>query len=218
VPKTRLPGIVRDHLEKALAAALAAVEAYNKPGSNFRTAHYIVMITIAWTALFHAIFFETGRRPWYRKKTSGKGKGIRYIYVDGDPKHWELAECIKEYFADKHPSERMNLTFIAGLRHKIEHRHLIEPLWTLEAAAAIIPMSNPAALRMFMSRHKDELPPPRYRGHGRHFERRYLSSSEIKLIRDLLSSPKSRHTKRYSKTNPTAKVALGAYKRLLDTA
>jgi len=28
--------------EKAGAAAVAAVEAYNKPGSHFRTAHYIV--------------------------------------------------------------------------------------------------------------------------------------------------------------------------------
>lgn len=119
-----LPRIVRDHLEKARAAALAAVEAYNKPGSHFRTAHYIVMMTIAWTALFHATFFKNGRRPWYRKKTPGGG--IRYQYVDGEPKHWELAECVKEYFGDKNSPERANLTFLLGLRNKIEHRHLPE--------------------------------------------------------------------------------------------
>jgi hypothetical protein len=111
-------------LEKARAAALAAVEAYNKPGSHFRTAHYIVLIAIAWTALFHAVFFKNGRRPWYRKRTAGKG--VRYVYVDGEPKHWELSECLKEYWGDKNPAERANLQFLVGLRHRIEHRHLPE--------------------------------------------------------------------------------------------
>jgi len=111
-------------LEKARAAALAAVKAYNKPGSYFRTAHYIVIMMMAWTALFHAIFFKNGRRPWHRKKTAGKG--VRYVYVDGEPKHWELSECLREYWTDKNPPERANLQFLVGLRHKIEHRHLPE--------------------------------------------------------------------------------------------
>jgi len=114
--------VVRDHLEKARAAALAGVEAYNKPGSHFRTAHYIVMMMMAWTALFHAVFFKSGRRPWHRKKTAGKS--VRYVYVDDEPKHWELSECLREYWADKNPPERANLQFLVGLRHKIEHRHL----------------------------------------------------------------------------------------------
>src|SRR5439155_24165092 len=96
----RLPKIVRDHLEKARAPGIAAVEAYNKPGSHFRTAHYIVLIMMAWTALLHAIFFKNGRRPWYRKKTP---KGVRYVHVDGEPKHWELETCLDEFFQDKHP-------------------------------------------------------------------------------------------------------------------
>lgn len=133
-----LPRIARDHLQKARAAALAAVEAYNKPGSHFRTAHFIVMMTLGWTALFHATFFKNGRRPWYRKKTAGKG--VRYVKVDGEPKHWELSECLKEYWADKNPSERANLQFLVGLRHKIEHRHLPELDATLygECQAALM--------------------------------------------------------------------------------
>ena len=63
---------------------MAAVEAYNKPGSRFRTAQYIVLIVMGWTALFHVIFFKSGHRPWHRKKT--KGKGVRYVKVDGEPK------------------------------------------------------------------------------------------------------------------------------------
>lgn len=121
-----LPLTVKHNLEKARSAAIAAVEVYNRPGPRFRAAQYLVMIVIAWTALFHAIFYRRGRRPWYRKKTSGAGTGVRYIKVDGEPKHWELAQCFKEYYQDRNPPERKNLEFLLGLRNKIEHRHLPE--------------------------------------------------------------------------------------------
>ncbi len=117
-----LPQVVRDNIEKCRAAAIAAVEAYNRPGRRFRTAQFIVLITIAWTALFHAVFFRRSRRPWYRKKTAGGG--IRYVKIDGEPKHWELAECLNEYYGANHPPERKNLEFLIGLRNKIEHRNI----------------------------------------------------------------------------------------------
>ncbi|MDY6954186.1 MAG: DUF3644 domain-containing protein [Thermodesulfobacteriota bacterium] len=121
-----LPLVVKDNLEKARWAAIAAVEAYNRPGPRFRTAQYLVMIVIAWTALFHAVFYRRGHRPWYRKKTSGKGTGVRYIKIEGEPKHWDLAICLKKYYQDRNPPERRNLEFLIGLRNKIEHRHLPE--------------------------------------------------------------------------------------------
>jgi len=117
-----LPKVVLQHLEKSRAAALAAVEVYNKPGSQFKTAHYLVMMTIAWTALFHAIFFKRGNKPWHRKKNSGSR--ILYEKVDGEYKHWELRDCLREFFQGDNPPERQNLEFIIGLRNKIEHRHL----------------------------------------------------------------------------------------------
>jgi hypothetical protein len=118
-----LPTIVREHLEKSRAAAIAAVEVYNKPGPHFRTAHYVVLMVIAWTGLFHAIFYRRRMKPWYtRKEAAGKGK--RYVYVDGEVKHWDLAECVKRYYGDQHPPARHNLRFIIGLRNKIEHRNL----------------------------------------------------------------------------------------------
>lgn len=120
----KLPGIVRDHLAKCEAAVIAAVEAYNRPGPRFRTAQYIVLITIAWTALFHALFFRRGRRPWYTSRTGATGRGRRYVKVDGEPKHWDLADCLKQYFGGSTPPERKNLEFLVGLRNKIEHRHL----------------------------------------------------------------------------------------------
>ena len=116
----------KQQLEKCRHAALAAVEAYNKPGPRFRTAHYIVLITIAWTACFHAIFYNQGRRPWFRKRNSSTGRGVRYQKIDGEPRHWDLKQCLKEHFGDSNPPERQNLDFLIGLRNKIEHRHLPE--------------------------------------------------------------------------------------------
>jgi hypothetical protein len=116
---------VKHNLEKARSAALAAVEIYNRPGPRFRTAYYIVLIIIAWTALFHATFYKRGTSPWY-KQHGRNPRGDRYVRVDGDPKHWDLSECLKQYFEGNSPPERRNLEFLIGLRNKIEHRHLPE--------------------------------------------------------------------------------------------
>jgi hypothetical protein len=120
-----LPQSVKDNIEKCRAATIAAVDVYNRPGPRFRTAHYIVLIVIAWTALFHAIFYRKRTKPWY--KTKGKNpKGDRYVHVEGEPKHWDLGECLKQHFGGNNPAERKNLEFLIGLRNKIEHRHLPE--------------------------------------------------------------------------------------------
>ncbi|MPZ46464.1 MAG: DUF3644 domain-containing protein [Betaproteobacteria bacterium] len=120
-----LPQPAKDNLAKCQSAAIAAVEVYNRPGPRFRTAHFIVLIIMAWTALFHAIYYSKRTKHWY--KTKGKNaKGDRYQHIDGEPKHWELSECLKQYFQEKNPPERKNLEFLIGLRNKIEHRHLPE--------------------------------------------------------------------------------------------
>lgn len=100
------------------------MEVYNRPGPRFRTAQFIVLIVIGWTALFHAIFYKKGVKPWYKRKKEKGGRGARYVRIDGDPKHWDLAECVKEYYGGAIPPERKNLEFLIGLRNKIEHRHL----------------------------------------------------------------------------------------------
>ncbi len=119
-----LPQVVKDNIEKCRSCAIAAVDAYNRPGPRFRTAQYIVLIVMAWTALLHAIFYRKGRRPWYRKTRDGKG--VRYVKIDGEPKHWDLSECLTQYLGEKYPPERRNLDFLIGLRNKVEHRHLPE--------------------------------------------------------------------------------------------
>jgi len=119
-----LPRAVREHLEKAQTSALSAVENYNKPGIFFRTRTYVILMVIAWTSLFHAIFYWRNQKPWYIAK--GSGRGTRYMKVDEEPKHWELSKCIKEYYRDQNPPERKNLEFILRLRNKIEHRNYPE--------------------------------------------------------------------------------------------
>lgn len=134
-----LPLRVKENLEKTRYAAVAAVDAYNRPGPQFRTAQFIVMIVIAWTALLHAVFFRRGTKPWYRARIKGVTTA-RYEKIDGEPKHWDLSECLKHYFKSANPPERQNLEFLIGLRNKIEHRHLphIDPSVYGECQAALI--------------------------------------------------------------------------------
>lgn len=132
-----LPHNVRDCITKVRTCAIAAVEAYNRPGPRFRTAQYVILIVMAWTALFHAIFYRRRKKPWYRRRGV---KAVRYQKIDGEPKHWDLAECLKQYYKDKNPPERQNLDFLLGLRNKIEHRHLpiLDPSLYGECQAALL--------------------------------------------------------------------------------
>lgn len=115
-----LPVDVQANLHKAREAALLAVETYNRPATSFRSAGYIVLMIVAWTALFHAIFARKKIKPYYRQKRHPR----RFERVDGDFKWWELSECIQQYYKDQNPAVRKNLEFMVKLRNKIEHRFL----------------------------------------------------------------------------------------------
>jgi hypothetical protein len=68
--KPQLPELVEQLLNKSRDAALLSVDAYNRPSSSFRTESFIVTMTIAWTALLHAIF-ERDRKPYYHLDKTG---------------------------------------------------------------------------------------------------------------------------------------------------
>ena len=70
----RLSKHVKICLQKAVDSALLAVETYNKPAIKFKSGGFIVLMSIAWTSLFHAIFLKNGIKPYYRDKVSGKIK------------------------------------------------------------------------------------------------------------------------------------------------
>jgi hypothetical protein len=116
-----LPNNVKISLEKARDAALLAVEIYNKPAIKFKSGGYISMMIIAWTALFHAIYFRKKIKPFY------KGENGRFKKRENDFYYWELDECLRKYFgADSSNPIRVNLQFFIPLRNKIEHRSLPE--------------------------------------------------------------------------------------------
>jgi len=115
----RLPSEAAANVRKAREAVLLAVETYNRPGTVFRSAGYIVLMVIGWTALFHAIFFKRKVKPYYRKRGSR-----RFVWVSGEHKTWELDECLKQFYQDQNPAPRKNLEFFIELRNKIEHRFL----------------------------------------------------------------------------------------------
>ena len=48
----RLPVEVSANVSKAREAALLAVEVYNRPATAFRSAGYIILMIVSWTALF----------------------------------------------------------------------------------------------------------------------------------------------------------------------
>lgn len=114
-----LPRQVRELLGKARQSALLAVETYNRPNAPFRTFGYIVLMQIAWTSLLHAIFLRRRVKPFHRKK-GGRNFEIR----DGEPKRWELEECVSQYWAGAQSAVAQNLRFMIRLRNKIEHREL----------------------------------------------------------------------------------------------
>jgi hypothetical protein len=116
-----LPRQVKAALQKARDSALLAVEVYNKPAVAFKSGGYITLMVIAWTSLLHAIFFRRKTKPYY------KGENRRFIRLDGDLKHWELDECLRQYYgADVMNPVRKNLEFFIPLRNKIEHRSMPE--------------------------------------------------------------------------------------------
>ncbi len=116
-----LPKSVKKCLEKSVDCALLAVETYNKPAIKFKSGGYIVLMTIAWTAFFHAIFFRKKIKPFYKKKNN------RFEIKDGDYCYWELSTCVKKYFTtDLNNPIKKNLEFFIPLRNIVEHKSLPE--------------------------------------------------------------------------------------------
>jgi hypothetical protein len=115
--KPQLAGGAEALVRKARESALLGLHIYNSPTTVFRTEGFSVMMVIAWTAMFHAIFEKRGTSYFYVDK-----KGVP-ILIDGDKKAWELGECASQFYGGAQPPARANLEFFIKLRNKIEHRY-----------------------------------------------------------------------------------------------
>ena len=76
-----LPRAVKSSLEKACDSALLAVEVYNKPAVKFKSGGYIALMIIAWTSLFHAIFFRRNRSLTIKSRTVAMKSGRANIAI-----------------------------------------------------------------------------------------------------------------------------------------
>lgn len=103
---------------KARESALLAVDAYNRPGTSFRTAGFLVMMVIAWTSALLAKFRSEDISPHYLDNKTGRVKR-----VDGSPKMWSPIECVKKAFTNAKDPVRANLEFAIQLRNRVEHTH-----------------------------------------------------------------------------------------------
>jgi hypothetical protein len=100
----------RTFIEKSVKSALLAVEIYNKPAIDYRTEGYIVMMNIAWTSLFHAIFANSSKNYKYKNKNSL------------EEKYFEIGKCLTVYQGLLKKEIEANLNFLIDLRDLIEHR------------------------------------------------------------------------------------------------
>lgn len=116
--KPNLPEKVESLVLKAHNFAILAIDIYNRPLTPFRSYGYIVMMNIAWTALFHAIF-ENDSIDYFYKLEDGN-----YEIIDGDKKAWDLKSCLKQANTIISPAEIANLKLFIKLRNKIEHRYV----------------------------------------------------------------------------------------------
>lgn len=113
-------------LNKSRESAILAINIYNNPSTVFRSGGFIVLMHIAWTSLFHAIFEKKGIRYYHKDPKDRR----RYLRIDGELKAWELSRCAKEYFKNEMNPKYQNICFFIGLRNKIEHRFMpsIDPM------------------------------------------------------------------------------------------
>jgi len=122
----RLAPTVQESVVKAKEAALSAVQVYNNPTAMFRSANFIVLMIIAYTSLFHAIF-KRDAVDYREYKSPGQPRT-----VNGQVCLWDVLKSVAFYitnYGQKYrkgmcPAMVANLTAMAELRNMIEHRDM----------------------------------------------------------------------------------------------
>jgi hypothetical protein len=122
---------VEELVIKARESALAAVQHYNNPLTVFRTGNYLVLMIIAYTALFHAILQRAGV-----DYSEPKSDGTQKLTKDGEQYLWDALHSARYYaqhYGDSYSADPKfltavvtNLELLTPIRHQIEHRHMPE--------------------------------------------------------------------------------------------
>ena len=119
--RTRACKSLKDELvKKSREAMLAAVQVYNNPQITFKSETFIALSVISWTYLMHAYYRQ--HQIEYRYHTKVGKKKVFDRTKNGAYKYWELERCLND---DKCPLDnetKLNLRFLIGIRHEIEHQ------------------------------------------------------------------------------------------------
>ena len=117
--RKRSPRVKTQLLHKSREAALNAVQTFNNPLTTFKTETFIVLMVIAWMYLLHAYYRHKRVEYRYYKKGLKRRKFDRT--KSGGFKYWELERCLNDRSCPLDRPTKLNLRFLIGLRHEIEH-------------------------------------------------------------------------------------------------
>lgn len=106
-------------LQNSREAALNAVQTFNNPLTTFKAETFIVLMNIAWMYLLHAYYRREGVE--YRYCTKGPKRRKVDRTRTGAFKYWELERCLNDDACPLDRPTKLNLRFLIGLRHEIEH-------------------------------------------------------------------------------------------------
>jgi len=113
-PKKHWPMVEVSRDEASLATRL-----YNDPAEVRSFEGFAVHMHLAWLYLLHAELTRDGTDFRYHRKDNPR----LLVKVDGEPKRWELAQCVAHRWPKPDDPVRLNIEFFIGLRNKIEHRY-----------------------------------------------------------------------------------------------
>lgn len=112
--------VSKELLKKSRESALAAVQVFNNPAITFKSEIFVVMMVISWTYLLHAYFRKQGIEYRYHRFVGARKRYDKT--AKGAHKFWELERCLIEAGSLVQKAVAMNLRFLIGLRHEIEHQ------------------------------------------------------------------------------------------------
>lgn len=107
-------------LIKSREAMMSAVQIYNNPQVSFKSETYISLAVIAWTYLLHAYYANNNIDYRYYEMHGTRKKYHKTKY--GAYKHWELERCLDDANCPLDSTTILNLKFLIGIRHEIEHQ------------------------------------------------------------------------------------------------
>ncbi|MEU4248095.1 DUF3644 domain-containing protein [Amycolatopsis sp. NPDC026612] len=95
--------------------AQLAVRLYNDPAEARSFEGFVVHMHLAWLYLLHGEFTRDSVDFRYWRF---HGRARRVERIDGEPKRWDLATCVRHRWSDEKEPVRANLAFFIGLRKR----------------------------------------------------------------------------------------------------